>query len=80
MHRERLHVSSIDSELKVCSRGNEKEWGVRNQLIGTVLWHGCGVESGIIRSVLKNCMAADILNSILMRHHHERSIKLVSAS
>ena len=39
-----------------------------------------GVDSGIFRSIWKNCLAADISKFILMRHHYERSVKPVSTS
>ena len=34
-----------------------------------------GVKSGIIRSVLINCIVANMFEFILKEHHHERSIK-----
>jgi hypothetical protein len=52
----------------------------RKQVKGIVQRDLTGVETRLRQSVLMNYIVANLAFLILKEHHHERSIKLVSAS
>ncbi len=55
-------------------------WHRWSSLKGTVRWDARWVENGLKRCILTNYMTASLPFLFLKRHHHEKSIKPVSAS